>query len=299
MTESMEIFDRSLLRQRQRRHAGNFASYDYLIREISQRLLDRLLDIKRDFKTVLEIGYPALAENREMQQEKSVETLISADLPYPEDPEQRQRHSVFLDEEYLPFGAQQFDLILVNLTYHHVNDLPGALLQAKRALKPDGLLLATMFGGQTLWQLRHSFMQAELALIEGVMPHIIPMADIKDIGGLLQRAGFALPVVDRDVITVYYRSPLKLLDDLRGMGQSNILRQRHRQFMRRDVLTEMAVQYQHEFGTDQHGEPTVPADYEILFLQGWSPHESQQKPLRPGMGKISLEKVLSETTEKV
>lgn len=294
MSGNPEIFDRSLLRRRKQRTAQTFSNYDYLISEINQRLLDRLLDIRQDFPTVLEIGYPALARDPELQKAKNVETVISADLNA-DLLKQGTGHVLEADEEFLPFKAASFDLIIVNLSYHHVNDLPGALLQAKHALKPDGLLLASLFGGKTLWQLKQVFMETEIEQLDGATPHIIPFADIRDIGGLLQRAGLSLPVIDRDVITVNYRSPIKLFQDLQGMGQSNILYKRHKKPLARSVFSSVIGRYIEQFANDALGEVTVPADFEVLYLQGWSPHHSQQKPLQPGTGSVSFEDLFKPT----
>ncbi len=177
----------------------------------------------------------------------------------------------------MPFADGSLDLVVSPLSLHTTNDLPGALSQIRRALKPDGLLLAGLFGFGTLAPLRDAFLAAEAALGRGASPHVAPFADVRDAGSLLQRAGFALPVADAETVTVTYQNPMRLLADLRGMGESNVLASRSRQFLRRDVLLD-AVQ--------RLAGQAIP--FEIAFLTGWAPHESQQQPLSPGSGRVSL-----------
>lgn len=189
------------------------------------------------------------------------------------------------DEEHLPFRNQSFDLVFSPLSLHWTNDLPGALIQLRRALKPDGLLLAAMFGGGTLHELRQSLMAAELEVEDGVSPRVSPFAEIRDAGGLLQRAGLALPVADMDTITVTYEHPLKLLADLRGMGEQNCIIERRRSFMRRQTLMRAMEIYLERYSLP---DGRVSATFEVIYLTGWSPHESQQQPLRPGQATSRL-----------
>ncbi len=183
------------------------------------------------------------------------------------------------DEESLPFAPATFDLIISCLSLHWVNDLPGALIQARRCLKPDGLFLAAMFGRDTLVELRRALIEAELAESGGAGPRISPFTDVRDAGALLQRAGFALPVVDMDAITVSYRSALDLMRDLRGMGEANAAVERRRSFTRRSTILRAAAIY-----ADQHADSShrIPATFQVLTLTGWAPDPAQQKPLRPG-----------------
>jgi SAM-dependent methyltransferase len=171
------------------------------------------------------------------------------------------------------------------LSLHWVNDLPGALLQIRQALRPDGLFLAAMFGGETLHELRHALLDAELAVTGGVSPRVSPMADLRDGAGLLQRAGFALPVADRDLITVAYADPFALLRDLRAMGETNAARLRSRAPLRRAVLAEAARLYGERH---RHPDGRVRASFEILYLSGWAPAATQQRPLRPGQATTRL-----------
>jgi SAM-dependent methyltransferase len=198
------------------------------------------------------------------------------------------------DEELLPFGDGVLDLVVSALALHHVNDLPGTLAQIRRALKPDGLLLAAMLGGETLRELREAFLVAEAEVEGGASPRVAPFADIRDLGGLLQRAGFALPVADAETVTVTYATPLDLMRELRRMGATNALVARRRTPLKRATLLRAAEVYIERFGADGR----APATFEIATLTGWVPHESQQKPLRPGSATVRLADALGTTERK-
>jgi SAM-dependent methyltransferase len=193
------------------------------------------------------------------------------------------------DEEWLPIRPGAVDLILSNLNLHWVNDLPGALLQIRNALKPDGLFLGAMFGGRTLQELRDCLMQAELAETGGVSPRVSPFAEVSDAAALMQRAGFALPVVDSETITVTYGDIMILLADLRGMGEANLVVDRLHRPTRRSVLAHAAALYAQDHA---NSEGRLVATFQILFLTGWAPHQSQQQPLKPGSGKTNLKDFL-------
>jgi SAM-dependent methyltransferase len=199
---------------------------------------------------------------------------------------------VVADEEALPFADNTLDLVVSGLSLQVVNDLPGVLVQVQRALKPDGLFLAALLGGDTLTELRQSFAVAESELEGGVSPRVAPFADVRDLGALLQRAGFALPVTDVDRITVRYATPLRLLRDLRRMGAANPLVERRRVPLRRTTLMRAMEVYAARFA-DPDGK--VRASFDIIWLLGWSPHESQQKPLQPGSAKKRLADALGTT----
>ena len=192
---------------------------------------------------------------------------------------------VLADEERLPFAPASLDLIVSSLSLHWANDVIGALVQARLALKPDGLFIGALFGGATLTELRQSLTAAELELTGGAGPRVSPFADPSDAAGLLQRAGFALPVADVDRVTVRYDHPLKLMTDLRRMGETSVLAERHPRPLTRRVLARAFELYQQNFA-DPDGR--LPATFEILTLTGWSPSETQQKPLRPGSAKMRL-----------
>jgi SAM-dependent methyltransferase len=196
-----------------------------------------------------------------------------------------ERLAVAADEEALPFRDASLDLVVSALALQFVNDLPGTLIQIRRALRPDGLFLAAMIGGDSLAELREAFAQAEAEVEGGVSPRVAPFADLRELGALLQRAGFALPVTDVDRLTVRYASPLALMHDLRRMGASNALSERRRKLLRRATLHRVFEIYAERFA-DPDGR--IRATFEIVWLSGWAPHESQQQPLKPGSAKTRL-----------
>jgi SAM-dependent methyltransferase len=198
--------------------------------------------------------------------------------------------SLVADEEILPFAHGAFDLIASCLTLHWVNDLPGALVQIRQALKPDGLFIAVLFGGTTLAELRQSFLAAEAEVESGASPRVAPFADVRDVGDLLLRAGFALPVAVTETLTVSYESPLKLARDLKGMGEANAHRGRRKGFTRRTTFARALALYVERFG-DSEGR--VPATFEMVTLTGWAPHASQQKPARRGSGTVPFKNAVS------
>lgn len=287
MTNEIEIFDRHALRLRRARAAGGDGEYDFLFREVGERLADRLDDVKRRFPLALELGCRGGLMAGLLGGRGGIETLIQCDLSFPMAARATRPGSPTLvaDEEALPFRAGCFDLVLSCLGQHWVNDLPGALVQVRQVLRPDGLFLAALFGGETLRELRQALVAAELEVEGGASPRVSPFADVRDLGGLLQRAGLALPVVDRDVITVTYENAFALMRDLRGMGETNLMRERRRRFTRRATLLRTAELYQERFAA---ADGRVPATFEILYLTGWSPDDSQQKPLRPGSARARL-----------
>jgi SAM-dependent methyltransferase len=284
-------FDRALLRQRRDRAADNFAAHAFLAREVSVRLAERLGDIKRRFPVALDLGCREGCLGDELAGVSGIERLIQCDLSAAMVARTAGPERVVADEEWLPFAAGSLDLVISALNLHAVNDLPGALIQIRRALRPDGLFLGAMFGGDSLTELRQALTRAESELEGGISPRIAPFAEIRDLGGLLQRAGFALPVVDADSITVTYPDALALMRDLRGMGESNILSRRRTGFTRRATLLTAAAHYCEMFG-DENGR--IPATFQVLYLAGWCPHESQQKALKPGSGEFSLASALGD-----
>jgi SAM-dependent methyltransferase len=203
---------------------------------------------------------------------------------------------VVADEEALPFAPASLDLVVSGLSLQLVNDLPGTLLQLRRALKPDGLLLAALLGGETLKELRQAWLAAEAEVSGGASPRVAPFADVRDLGGLLQRAGFALPVVDSEVVTVTYSSPLALMRDLKAMGASNMLAARRKIPVTRRLLQRAAEIYAERFA---RADGRVPATFEILTLTAWAPDESQQKPLRPGSAQARLADTLGASEGKL
>ncbi len=193
------------------------------------------------------------------------------------------------DFETLPFKDGAFDLVLSNLALHWTNDLPGALVQIRHVLRPDGLLLASLWGGETLWELRRALMEAELEEEGGASPRVSPFADIRDLGALLQRAGFSLPVVDSDLIEATYPDPLALMRELRFMGESNAVIERRKGFARRAMVVRAMERYRNLFA---RADGRIPATFQLITLTAWAPHESQPKPLRPGSAAQRLAEAL-------
>lgn len=267
------------MRQRKRRARAGFQEAAFLHQRVAADLADRLEAIPRPFARALALGGGGLF-SAELQRRPELASRIAqiteADVA---------SGDLVLDPEHLPFAPAVFDLIVSPLALHWVNDLPGALIQLRLALKPDGLLLASLFGGDTLSELRLSLIEAESELTGGAGPRVAPFADLHDIAGLLQRAGFALPAADRDIITVRYGEPMRLLADLRAMGETAALRERSPRPLSRRILAHAFDIYRQRF-SDSDGR--IRATFEILTATGWAPHESQQQPLKPGSAKTGL-----------
>jgi SAM-dependent methyltransferase len=275
MPSNPTIFDRSLLRARQQR-ARALGAETFLIDQVAAELGERLSVVLRTFERAVDLGTPTDAVRRVLAESGKIATAISA-APATE-PRDGSLH-VAADEEALPFADGSLDLIVSALALQFVNDLPGTLIQIRRALKPDGLFLAALIGGDSLAELREAFAQAESEIEGGVSPRVAPFAGLRELGALLQRAGFALPVVDSDRLTVRYASVFALMRDLRRMGATNIQTERRRTPLKRATLRRVAEIYAERFA-DPDGR--VRATFEIAWLSGWVPHESQQKPLKPG-----------------
>ncbi len=288
----MNVFDRNAVRANRDRASRGFAEFGFLFQEAAERLADRLLDIARNYPLALDIGCHSGQLEAALRGGGKIGALVQCDLSHAM--ARRAGGPVLAaDEEALPFAEGCFDLILSNLSLHWVNDLPGSLLQARQCLKPDGLFLAATLGGDTLIELRDSLMAAEIELRDGVSPRLSPFMQIGDAGALLQRAGFALPVIDSDRITVTYDTMFALMADLRGMGEANATAARPRQFTPRGLFLRAAEIYQ-----DRHAnaDGRIRATFEVIYLHGWTPHESQQQPLRPGSAQARLADLL-DTTE--
>jgi SAM-dependent methyltransferase len=286
MSEVPEIFDRAAWLRHRARAVSAFGAHDVLFREAADRLLDRLPDIRRRFPLAAELGARNGLARDLLAGRGGVERWVTSE------PVAAFRPDVVAEPDFLPFAAASLDLVFANLVLHWVNDVPGALLQALQALKPDGLLLATMFGGETLRELRHALLAAELEVEGGAGPRVSPFIDVRDAGMLLQRAGFALPVVDAETLTLTYADPFALLRELRGMGETNAVTARRKTFTRRATLLRAAEIYVREFGTP---DGRVPATFQIVTLTGWRPAASQQKPLRPGSAAARLATALGAT----
>lgn len=276
MSDLSVVFDRALGRSRLRRALAQ-GYPDFLLQRAAGDLEERLGAVLRDFKVAADLGTP-LPLARSVIAGKAGTALRMAEAEGAE-------ADLVGDLEALPFAAESLDLAVSLLALQGVNDLPGALVQIKRALRPDGLFMGCLLGGRTLQELRQSLLEAESETTGGVSPRVAPFADLRDLGSLLQRAGFALPVVDSEIVTVRYRDAFGLFRDLKDMGWSNALTARRKAPLRRETLLRAAALYAKRFA-DPDGR--LPATFELVWVSGWAPHESQQKPLRPGSAKARL-----------
>jgi SAM-dependent methyltransferase len=270
-TSAPLLFDRALLARRLKRAAA-LGPATFLLDRIVEDMNERLAAVTRDFTAPADIWTPGEGLQAAFRQRLPLLARIAPDA-----------------EEVLQLQPASLDLAISALAFQFVNDLPGLLAQIRRALKPDGLLLAAMIGGDSLTELRQSFAAAEAECEGGVSPRVAPFADLRDIGGLLQRAGLALPVTDVDRVVVRYDNAFALMQDLRRMGATNILIERRRTPTRRTTLLKMAQIYAERFA-DPDGR--IRATFDVIWLSAWAPHESQPKPLRPGSAKASLEEAV-------
>ena len=289
------LFDMARHRGNRERAAGAYAGFNFLKAEGAVRLADRLEIMRREFPLCLDLGCHDGTLTRQLRQTGKVGTVIQADPAYGFAlSAQSAGPALVNDSEGLPFIPAAFDAVFSCLSLHWVDDLPGVLAQMRAVLKPDGLLLVSLFGGTTLHELRSSLGEAESEIAGGLSPRTAPMTDIRDVGGLLGRAGFALPVADADRLTISYPNMFRLMADLHGMGEQNALKDRVRTPTSRRVFLRAAEIYQDRFGRD---DGTIPASFEIITLTGWTPHESQQKPLRPGSAAHRLAASLEATEQ--
>ena len=263
------LFDRDLLRVRQNR-ARRGEPATFLLDRVAEDMEERLHAVLREFADVANVWTPGEILRKPSRDRFKSVTQVSLDET---------------GREFLALAPESLDLAVSALAFQFVNDLPGVLSQIRRALRPDGLLLAAMLGGDTLTELRQSFAAAEAECEGGVSPRVAPFADLRDVGALLQRAGFALPVTDVDRVVVRYDSAFALMLDLRRMGATNILAERRRTPTRRATMLRMAQIYGERFA-DSDGR--IRATFDVIWLSGWAPHASQQQPLQPGSAKASL-----------
>jgi NADH dehydrogenase [ubiquinone] 1 alpha subcomplex assembly factor 5 len=287
------IFDRRLQRRRRERAAPGLGAVDFLIRETAGRLAERLADVRRRFALALELGCHTGQLAAALGAGSPIGRLVQTDLAVA----MAQRAPglrLVADEELLPFGPERFDLVLSCLSLHRVNDLPGTLAQTGYVLRPDGLLLAALFGGTTLLELREALLRAELEIKGGAGLRVSPFVELRDAGALLQRAGFALPIVDVETIVATYDHPLKLMRELRLMGEANALVDRPREPLPRATLLRACEIYQELFAGPAG---RVPATFQILMLSGWKPGPDQPQPLRRGSGHVNLARALGVAPE--
>lgn len=299
MSGPIELFDqRALARHRARAAQVAFgapaAAPDFLLRRVAEDLADRLSFINRTFADCIDLGCHRGTLGRELKRAAGLANLVSADAS-PAMLELADKPRVAIDLARLPFKVASADLIVSGLALQFVNDLPGTLVQIRQTLRPDGLLMAAIVGGRSLHELRDSLLIAETELTGGAAPRVAPMIDVRDFGNLLQRAGFALPVVDSDIATVTYVHPLALMHDLRNMGAANCLAERSRRFLPRAVLARALQIY-----SERYAEPDgrIRATFEIVTATAWAPHGSQPKPLEPGSAKVRLEDALKSRQTK-
>lgn len=284
------LFEPGLVtRRRKRALAQPMEGADFLLRRVAEDLVDRLSTVERRFARAATIRSwtPLVADTLAATGKVGEVLRVEAD----EDFLDHGKGLVAADER-LPFDSESLDLVVSLLGLQEADDLPGQLIQMRRALRPDGLMLACLAGAGTLAELRESLLAAETEITGGASPRVIPFADVRDIGGLLQRAGFALPVADVEAVTVRYGDMFGLMRDLRAMGATNPLRGRLRHPTRRALFLRAAEIYGERFA-DPDGR--IRATFNLVWMSGWAPHESQQKPLKPGSGKISLAEALKPT----
>jgi SAM-dependent methyltransferase len=277
------IFDRDLIRARRQRAAALGPS-TFLLDRVAEEIADRLAAVLREFGRAVDLATPTAAVQRVLASSSKVGSIVVADALAARVAAPGML-AVAADPEALPFRDASLDLVVSALALQFVNDLPGTLFQIRRALRPDGLFIAALAGGDTLIELRQAFAQAEAEIESGISPRVVPFADLRELGSLLQRAGFALPVTDVDRLTVRYPSALALMHDLRRMGATNPLLDRRRRLLRRATLMRMTEIYAERFADP---DSRIRATFEIVYLAGWAPHESQQQPLAPGSARARL-----------
>ena len=280
-----QIFDSGLQRLRRQR-ALRRTPITFLLERCIEDCAERILDVNRVFERTLLIAPPQASQYLldhlpEDRRPKSVQTAWFVGQALSPD--------IMLADETLPFEPGKFDLVISLLNLQGVNDLPGVLLQAKRILMPDGLFMGALFGGDTLSRFRQALYQADQALLGGVTARVSPFPDYQQLAGLLQRAGFAQPVVDRDKVNVSYEHLSGLVRDLRDMGETNVLLARNKSFLPKAFPAFLEGFLKNEAGADER---RFQVCFEILWMTGWSPHHSQQKPLQPGSAQISLTEVI-------
>lgn len=285
-----QLFNRTLHRQRREKAARGFHCVDFLIRDVTERVAERLPDIDRRFPVVAELGCHTGIAAEILQATGQIDHLIQTDYAAAMVAQAPSALRIVSDEELLPFADHSLDAIISLLSLHWVNDLPGCLIQCQKALKPDGLLLAVVPGPRTLQELRESIL-AVSAHTGKLAPRISPFVEVRDAGALLQRANFALPVVDSETVTIHYRDPFTLLSELRAMGEANALREQHTGLTSPHFWPQVMQHYAHHYALP---DGRLPVTVELIFMTAWSPHHSQQQPARRGSGKVSLRTALTD-----
>lgn len=272
----IHIFDRKQIARQRARSARYNGDADFLLRWSMNQIEERLSVIRRTFPLCVQIG----ARGADISTTPfGIESVFKTDITAELNPD------IVCEDDFFPFAQHSLDLVVSALSLHTVNDLPGTLIQIRQSLKPDGLFASAILGGETLFELRQCLMDAELEITGGMSPRVAPFADKPQMGGLLQRAGFALPVVDSEIVTVTYETIVHLMHDLRLMGEGNAISERRKNFSTMRLFTRAGELYAERFA-DADGR--IRASFEVIFLLGWAPHESQQKPLKPGSATTRL-----------
>lgn len=305
-SSQVKIFDRNLKRKQRDRAAWLMRPKDSFIDAVAENLLDRLEDCRKSFPTALCLGGSLEAVRRLIGGRGAIEKLIMMDTSHDmlksckdsmeKDVFDKNMETSFVlgDEEFLPMQENSLDLVISSLALHWTNDLPGAMIQSRLALKPDGLFLAAILGGETLKELRIACTIAQMEREGGISPRLSPLAQVRDAGNLLTRAGFTLPGVDVDEYVVKYNSVLELIEHLRAMGETNALFQRKKMLNRETALATAAI-YESMFGED---DGTIPATFQVIYMTGWKEHHSQQKAKRRGSATVSFQDIKNQFGEK-
>lgn len=289
--DDMLVFDRRAVARHRKRAAATLDAHGFLFAEIADRMIDRIEDVARSYPLALDLGCHDGVLGRLLRATGRVEHLVSADLS-PAMAARAGAPAVAADEEWLPFADHSFDLVASAGSLHWVNDLPGTLIQIRDVLTPDGFFVASLIGGGSLIELRQSFLAAEARVEGGASLHVSPFVDLRDAAGLMQRAGFAMPVVDLETITVTYGDVLGLMRDLRGMGEQNALAARRRKPLRRETFAALAADYQTRFALP---DGRIPATFEIVTMAGFAPGPDQPVPKRRGSANARLAEALGTT----
>ncbi len=287
MTNPPQLFDRALLRQRRKKAATTLENVDYLLEYVHEDLIDRLRVIMRSFPQTLNLGSHHGKLTSRLNDLNNISNVYSLDSVF-EMVSKTNALQIQGDEECIPIAAESLDLVVSALSLQFVNDLPGAFSQIRHCLKPDGAFIGALFGGESLAELRQVFLMAEEELYGGASPRIAPFVDVRDMGHLLQRAGFALPVTDRDVLKVRYTSATHLMKELQAMGMSNVMTDRSSSHNTKALFKRVNELYAEHYS---EGDGKIYAHFELIYLMGWAPHPDQQKPLQPGSAAINLKDV--------
>ena len=293
MSNERLLFDRKLLRARRARFAPEIEAHTFLLAHVAREIAERVELMLRPLPLALDLGAYHGLLGRKVAELPSVGAMIYAESVF-EFAALCPRPSLVCDEDLLPFKAPSFNLVVSGLALHRVNDLPGALIQIRRALHPDGLFMGALLGARALSELRQALIEAEAEIVGGASPRVAPFGDVREYGALLQRTGFALPVADSETLTVLYGSPRELMREVRALGGGNVLLARSRVPLSRKTLARAEAIYRERHTT---ADGRVSASFEIVYLSGWGPDASQQKPLKPGSAAQRLANALG-TTEQ-